>query len=127
MTADTITAIKKALEELREKIGHAYDSGYNRLGQLSDWCADLDAMRPTLESLQRENEELRQDLKDATEIIEAQNQDHASNNIRFAENAHRAEAAEAEVKRLREDNERLAKEAGYIGATLSSTGDTHGN
>ena len=30
------------------------------------------------------------------------------------------ETAEAELKRLREDNERLAKEAGYIGAALSA-------
>ncbi|WP_209087842.1 hypothetical protein [Agrobacterium tumefaciens] len=54
-------AIKKALEELRAKIGLAYDQGDNRLSNMAFWSVDLEMVLSTLESLQRENEELRED------------------------------------------------------------------
>ncbi|QTK78281.1 hypothetical protein AT6N2_C0371 [Agrobacterium tumefaciens] len=57
----SVEAIKKALEELRAKIGLAYDQGDNRLSNMAFWSVDLEMVLSTLESLQRENEELRED------------------------------------------------------------------
>jgi hypothetical protein len=53
-----------------------------------------------LTSLMEENERLKHDLADADALIKAQQHDFAANNIRNAEDAARAQAAEQEIERL---------------------------
>jgi len=81
-------------------------------GDLADLCQPL---ADAIEYLIAER-----DVADA--LIEAQAKDHASNNIRFAEAEHRAEAAEAERDRLREALEYILAECTLSDNTMPSVG-----
>jgi cell division septum initiation protein DivIVA len=102
----------------QEEIAAAWSAWQSRHGgKLGPGPAFVEAINaalalrlPTLESLQRENEELRQRLdvgpcgEDAIDIAES-----AADHLR-----HRAEAAEAEVKRLRSVLQPMADVAGDV-------------
>ncbi|NTE87257.1 hypothetical protein [Agrobacterium rubi] len=128
MTADTITAIKKALEAADTLQNYTDidtaegDNSYAAVKTIEDLAS-------TIESLQRQNEESRE-LACAFEA--------EANQLREVSiaNRHRAETAEAEVKRYREALHIIS--AGHAcpialannalrPTALSSTGDTHGN
>lgn len=112
MTA--LKEIKKAIEELREDMGYAYDKGDSRISNILVWCDALNAISPTLESLQRENAILQERTADYPTISAKL---HDREKARDAEQKScreaiaRAEAAEAEVKRLREVLEQIANDA----------------
>jgi hypothetical protein len=111
MTA--LEEIKKALEELREDMGVAYDKGDSRISNILVWCDALNAISPTLESLQRENEALKKDR----DFWKEQFQVETRYRIELADRGtllaltdanSRAEAAETEVKRLTQERYDLA-------------------
>lgn len=93
MAADTITAIKKALEELRQPKSMSIYTTQNDM--ISDLMKDRRLAVEALESLQRENERLNAELKREAELAT-----HMANDCN--DEQARAEIAESEVKRLRE-------------------------
>lgn len=138
MNADTITAIKKALE-VADTLQNYTDidaaEGANSDVVAASYAAvkSIEDLSSTLESLQRENEELRKG-KDHIAAEKAGIAKNAHGNVDYWKSQY--EAADAEVKCYREALHIIS--AGHAcpialannalrPTALSSTGDTHGN